>query len=148
MSHVTAYYHIVFCTKFRKPTIPPAYMEDVYRYINAETLKLNCKLLRIGGISNHIHMLINLNASISLATFIQKIKSHSSGWMRSDSRFSIFEGWASEYYACSISPQQKEPVIQYITGQNEHHISEKMDVELQKLFRFAGLPYSDRNMNG
>ena len=90
MSKVTAYYHN---------------KEDVYRFIWKEIQKLNCKLLRIGGIQNHVHMLINLHPSVALARLMQNVKGRSSTWMGDDLRFKNFKGWAADYYACTISPR-------------------------------------------
>lgn len=57
MSYVNALYHVVICTKYRRKTINPVYEEDLYRFLWKMIEKDNCKLLRIGGIENHIHML-------------------------------------------------------------------------------------------
>ncbi|MDE6280127.1 MAG: transposase, partial [Paramuribaculum sp.] len=54
MSKVLAYYHIVFCTKERRMTLPLSQCEHLYRYIWRELTDCNCLLLRIGGIQNHI----------------------------------------------------------------------------------------------
>ena len=74
MSKVTAYYHIVFCTKRREMTIPLAYKEDLYRFIWKEIKDLKCDLIRIGGIQNHVHILLNLHPTVALATLMQNIK--------------------------------------------------------------------------
>lgn len=57
MSKIAAYYHIVFCTKSREMTIPLEYAEDVYRFIWRIITDSKRKLIRIGGIQNHIHIL-------------------------------------------------------------------------------------------
>ena len=146
MSKVTAYYHIAFCTKSREMTIPMQYREDVYRFIWSEIKKLDCYLLRIGGIQNHVHMLVNLHPSVSLSTLMQNIKGRSSHWMNSDARFGHFRGWAVDYYACTISPEQKNSVIEYIKGQPEHHRIHPVDTELESMYRYAELNYDERDL--
>ncbi len=79
MSKVSALYHIVFCTKYREMTLTDSYLEDVYRFIWSEVKKQKCTLLRIGGIANHVHMLVELNPTTALASFMRAIKSDSSG---------------------------------------------------------------------
>ncbi|MBO5269117.1 MAG: IS200/IS605 family transposase [Muribaculaceae bacterium] len=146
MSKVTAYYHIVFCTKRREMTIPLAYKEDLYRFIWKEIKDLKCDLIRIGGIQNHVHILLNLHPTVALATLMQNIKSHSSAWMNSDARFDSFNGWAAEYFACTISPEQKTAVIEYIKGQEQHHLCHAIDDEFKRMYRYVNLPYDERDM--
>lgn len=146
MSKVTAYYHIVFCTKCRERTIPLQYKDDVYKFIWSEIRTLNCELLRIGGVDDHIHLLINLSPTIRLSELMQSVKSKSSSWMKSDIRFRHFKGWAAEYYACTISPAQKDSVINYIRTQEQHHLGKCFDDEIVDLYQYAGLNFDNRDL--
>lgn len=146
MSKVSALYHVVFCTKERRKTLPLTLLEDLYRFIWKEVIKNNSKLIRIGGIQNHVHMLIELHPSIALANLIQDIKSHSSGMLRKDARFPDFEGWGREYFACSISHAQVPVIKEYIKNQQTHHKCSDFDDELISLCNNVGLTYDERNM--
>jgi REP element-mobilizing transposase RayT len=146
MSKVTAYYHIVFCTKYREMTLPLDYCDDVYRFIWSELKKMKCDLLRIGGIQNHIHMLINLHPSVSLSVLMQNIKGRSSGWIRTNEHFIQFRGWAADYYACTIAPEQKYRVIEYIKSQHTHHLGNAVDQELISMYQYAELQYDQRDL--
>ena len=146
MSRVSALYHIVFCTKHRRFTITEAFLEDVYRYIWSETRNLDCKLLRIGGIPNHLHLLIDLHPSVSLSDYVKTIKAKSSFWLRRDTRFSDFDGWAKEYFAATLSADGRNAVTEYISSQKEHHGRVSFDDELVRLHIDSGVAYDDRNM--
>lgn len=146
MSKVTAYYHIVFCTKSREATIPLAYKEDLYRFIWRQIKDLKCDLLRIGGIQNHVHMLINLHPTESLSHLMQTIKAKSSFWMKADARFVNFRGWAADYYACTISPDVKGVVCEYIKNQETHHLGRPVNDELAGMYGYAGLIYDERDL--
>ena len=146
MSKVAAYYHIVFCTKRREMTIPSQYKEDVYRFIWRIISDAKCRLIRIGGIQNHVHVLVDLHPTMTLSGLVQSIKSLSSGWMRNDSRFRNFEGWAAGYYACSISPGDRLRIIEYIKSQELHHQSHHIDDEVRLLYRDADIDYDERDM--
>lgn len=134
MSTVLAYYHIVFCTKERRMTLPMEHCEHIYRFIWRELTDNNCRLLRIGGIQNHIHILIELHPSVALSRLMQDIKSHASGWLRKDPRFGDFQGWAKEYYAATISASQKASVIEYIKNQAQHHLRSSFDDEICSIY--------------
>ena len=58
MSAVNSLYHIVINTYRREMTIPYETSEHMYRYIWSIINSRKCKLYRIGGIGNHIHMLL------------------------------------------------------------------------------------------
>ncbi len=146
MSKVKALYHIVFCTKRREMSIPPKLKDDVYRFIWRKIEDLNCKLIRIGGIQNHIHMLVNLHPSVSMSELMKQVKGLSSSWMQSDPRFSTFHGWAADYYACTIAPDAMDPVIEYIKNQELHHIGEPFDNEIIKLYQYSRENYDDRDL--
>lgn len=114
MSKTTAYYHVVFCTKAREMTIPLEHCEHLYRFLWKEIRELNCTLLRVGGIQNHVHMLVNLNAMVPLAKLVQNCKTRSSVWLKNDERFPHFNGWSEGYFACTLAPDQRHAVIEYI----------------------------------
>ena len=145
MSKVQAFNHIVFCTKSREMTIPEGAKEDVYRFIWKEITSMKCKLLRIGGIGNHIHILLELHPTIALASLIQNIKAKSSGWMNSDRRFPNFKGWSIGYFGATISNDGKSHVIDYIKSQPEHHSATSLDDELKHLCTWAGMEYDERD---
>lgn len=144
MSNVAALYHIVFCTKRREMTLPLEHREDLYRYIWSQVKMHHSTLLRIGGIENHVHMLVNLHPSVALSTLMRDVKAKSSGWLTVDPRFPDFKGWAGEYYACTIAPDAKSAVIDYIKGQVAHHHGSTFEKEFEVLHRAAGIvPHPD-----
>ena len=146
MSKVKALYHIVFCTKRREMTLPLNLLEDLYRFIWRKITDRKCKLIRIGGIQNHVHILIDLHPSVALSELMQTIKGVSSSWMQSDPRFSSFRGWASDYYAGTISLEMQPAVIEYIKNQQTHHLGEPFDNEIMKLYQYSGIKYDERDL--
>lgn len=146
MSKVLALYHIVISTKRREKTIPRELSEDLYRYIWSEVKRHNCLLIRIGGMSNHIHLLIDLNPAVSLASLVRDIKANSSRWLNNDDRFSLFNGWSDGYFAETVSQSGRQNVIDYIKGQYDHHRYHTFSEELQELFGYAGLQYDHRDL--
>ena len=146
ISKVKELYHIVFCTKRREMTIPDTLREEVYRFIWAEVRKPNSRLLRIGGISNHIHLLIELNPDERLSALMRDIKANTSGWLSRDSRFTQFDGWARGYFAVSVSPSGQESIVNYINSQPEHHKSRDFRDELGDMYASAGIIFDDRDL--
>ena len=146
MSKVCALYHIVFCTKQREMTLPEEYLPDVYRFIWSVIDNNRCRLLRIGGIGNHVHILLDLTPTRTLSDVVREIKSLSSGWLKNDKRFPMFRGWAAEYFAKSISPENKSAVINYIMTQKEHHSATELDNEIRNMASDMGVAYDTRDL--
>ncbi len=55
-------------------TIPEAHKRELYKYLYGILTRRNCSLLRMNGVSNHVHMLVDLHPSISLAELVQALK--------------------------------------------------------------------------
>ena len=138
MSKVAAYYHIVFCTKRRELVLPRAHREDLFRFIWKVVIDNKCRLLRVGGVGNHVHLLMDLNPTISLSSLISEIKTKTSRWLNNDERFPLFMGWAREYFATTVSPSDKDRIIEYIKTQPEHHGFMPLYEELKNLHSYAG----------
>ena len=82
MSTTTNLIHIVFATRKRHRAIDRPHEEDLYRFIWKLLKEEKCRLLRINGMPDHVHMLIDLAPTISLSSMMQKLKRQSSDWMK------------------------------------------------------------------
>ncbi len=121
MSYTNLLYHIVFRTKFSKNTIPEEYEKELYAYIMGIIKNKKCKLYRIGGISNHIHLLIDIHPTIAISDLMKELKEYSSKWLKSNPNFPKFDGWAASFAAFTYSLKEKQFIYDYIKNQNEHH---------------------------
>ena len=128
-------YHIVWRTKYNIPAINHKHCDDLYRYIWGITQNKKCKLFRINGVEDHIHILSDLNPSLALADYIKDVKIASSKWLRSNQNFPEFQGWAKSYCAITYSVNEKETLINYIKNQKEHHKKETFREEVTRLFK-------------
>ena len=133
MSKVASLHHIIINTKNRHKTITQEHCEDMYRFITSIVKRNNCTLYRIGGIENHIHMLIDLSPTVALSHLMWDIKRASSDWAKKSGWFPYFKGWGKEYGAFSVSPSHKDAVIEYIIGQHEHHKRFSFEEEYKRI---------------
>jgi len=121
MSYRQIFYQIVFGTKNRLPTIEETHCGELYKYIGGIINKKQCKLYRINGVQDHIHIFSDLHPMISLADYIKDIKVASSMWMKGCGLFPEFTGWQESYAALTYSIREKDMIINYIRNQKEHH---------------------------
>jgi REP element-mobilizing transposase RayT len=127
------YYHIVFGTKQREPSIEPASEKTLYNYIWGILKAQNCKLYQINGMPDHIHILSDLNPGISLSKYVRDLKVSSSMWMKKSGLFPSFNGWQEGYGSFTCSEKEKERVISYIKDQKNHHQKENFQDEYRRL---------------
>ncbi|MDP4266144.1 MAG: IS200/IS605 family transposase [Bacteroidota bacterium] len=143
-SYRQSYHHNIFGTKNHKQSIPNEYCEELYKYIWRIIKNKNCKLYRINGWKDHIHIFSDLHPSISLADFIKEIKTSTSVWLKSNSNFPDFDGWAEGYGSFTISHNDRNRIINYIKGQKEHHKKESFKDEYKRILKEFGIDFDDK----
>jgi REP element-mobilizing transposase RayT len=147
MSNVLALYHIVFATKQREMTINDSSCEDLYRMCIYFAKQKNCIVRIVNGAQDHIHLLVDLHPSISLSAFVGGLKQQTNLWMKKSGKFPLFESWAQEYFAHSVSEKDADGVVRYIKDQKAHHLKFPYDSELKKLVEHVGLTFNDYMLN-
>ncbi len=144
MSYRQIFYQIVFGTKNRIPAIEESHCEELYKYIWGIINKKKCKLYRINGVEDHIHIFSDLDPTISLANYIKDIKVASSIWMKECGHFPKFNGWQDSYAALTYSIREKEMIINYIKNQKEHHKVESFFDEYKRLLIESGIEFDEK----
>lgn len=120
-SLVKNYLHIVFSTKNRKPLIDEDIENELYSYLAGICNKLECYPIKVGGHTNHVHVLCNLSKKMALVKLMEELKSHSSKWIKTKGdKYSNFY-WQDGYGAFSVNPREVEVVVKYIENQKELH---------------------------
>jgi REP element-mobilizing transposase RayT len=102
------------------------------------------KALAIGGTSDHLHTLISLPATMSVAKAIQLLKGGSSKWVHDNSPGYQKFSWQEGYGAFSVSASQKDKTIAYIRGQKEHHRRRTFQDEFLEFLDKHGVEYDPR----
>ncbi len=137
------YVHCVFSTKDRKNLIPPQLQEKLWAYLLGIANNLGVKTLAVGGMPNHIHILVGIPTKMPVAVVIQKLKANSSRWMgEQDIEFR----WQDGYGAFSVSPSLLTIVQAYIRNQEEHHRKRTFEDELCGLLDKSGIQYDVENL--
>lgn len=143
-SLVKNYVHIVFSTKYRQPLIQQSIEPELYSYLGGICNKLECQVLKVGGYTDHIHILCMLSKKITLAKLVEEIKKNSSKWIKTqDKKYSNFY-WQDGYGAFSVNPAQVEIVTNYIANQKEHHNKKTYQNEYRAILKKYEVKYDER----
>jgi REP element-mobilizing transposase RayT len=147
MGHTYAanFIHCVFSTKDRAPLIPAERQKNLWAYLLGIARNMNVKALAIGGVPDHLHLLIALPPSRNLAKVMCDLKANSSKWMNETG---VPFAWQEGYGAFSVSPSRVADVQRYIRSQAEHHTKRNFEQEFVDLLRKSGIPFEEKYVFG
>ncbi len=97
----------------------------------------------VGGVGDHVHLLVGLRATHCLADFVRDLKANSSHWVHEEIKLPGFE-WQEGYGAFTVGVSQKESVRDYIAGQEEHHRLRTFQEEYVEFLKRSGVEYDER----
>lgn len=137
-------YHIVFSTKRRQPFITPEIEERLHEYMGGIVRSLNGVALRIGGVPDHVHLLIRWRTDETLAALMRTVKSQSSAWVHETFPGNREFAWQEGYAAFSVSQSQASAVDRYIAMQAEHHRRRTFVDELRDFLRAHEVEFEER----
>ncbi|HEY5297786.1 MAG TPA: IS200/IS605 family transposase [Verrucomicrobiae bacterium] len=144
MSYVSSYFHCVFSTKERRPLITPELRERLWPFLGGIARQNKMKAVEIGGVADHVHLLLSLPATIPISKAMQLIKGGSSKWVHETFPNQRLFSWQEEYGAFSVSVSQLDKTIAYIRGQPEHHRKLTFQEEFLMLLKKHGVEYDER----
>jgi REP element-mobilizing transposase RayT len=144
VSYISAYFHCVFSTKERRPFITGELQERLWPFLGGIARQNKMEALAIGGVADHVHMLLSLPATVSVAKVMQLVKGGSSKWIHESFPEQRLFGWQEKYGAFSVSISQLDVVTRYIHGQEEHHRKFSFQEEFLALLKKHRVEYEER----
>jgi putative transposase len=144
-SYVNVLTHLVFSTKNRRKLIPINKQEELWRYLTGIGKNLRTNVLAVGGMPDHVHLLIVLTGPMSISELVQKLKASSSKWMSQAERDFA---WQQGFGAFGVSASHRDEVIAYIHNQPEHHRKRSFEEEFVALLNAVGVEYDPRYVFG
>lgn len=144
MSYVSAYFHCVFSTKERRPFIAPSLSERLWPFLGGIARQNQMTAIEIGGVPDHVHILLSLPSTLAIAKAMQLIKGGSSKWVHDTFPEHRRFGWQVKYGAFSVSVSQLDKTIQYIKTQEQHHRKMTFQEEFLALLKRHHIAYDER----
>lgn len=142
-THLSLHYHLVFSTKDRAPIIADDWRERLHAFLGGIVKNLGGTPTEIGGVADHVHMLIGLRATHCLADVMREIKAGSSRWVHEELGLAAFS-WQEGYGAFTVGAPQCGAVRNYIAKQEEHHCVKTFQEEYIEFLKLSGVEYDDR----
>ena len=132
-THKSVYYHITFATKGRQPFLNGKIKEQVYHFMWNKCKRLGLYLHQVGGIQDHIHMLVYIPPKLAVADAIGQIKGSSSYFVNKELAGDSVLYWQKGYGVITVSEDNFQRVYDYIKNQEKHHRDNTPWKELEEM---------------
>jgi len=138
------YLHIIFHIRKNSPKIEDEHLPRVHQYVGSLINTTGCQAICVGGTGDHVHALLVLSKTETVAHMIEEMKRNSSRWIKTLSpRYEKF-AWQGGYAAFSVSQSQRDTVIAYIGNQAEHHKRQTFRDEYLSFLRLYKIEYDEQ----
>lgn len=133
--------HCVFSVKERRPLLTPEIRQRLWPYLGGIARENGMKALAIGGVADHVHVLLSVPATLAVSKAMQLLKGNSSKWLRETFAELRRDGfaWQEGFGAFSIGVSGLEDTVEYIRTQEEHHRQRSFREEVAAFLKKHGL---------
>lgn len=147
-TYTSLHYHFTFSTKNREPWIMQAVEKRVWAYIGGVARAHKMTAIEVGGIEDHLHVLVLAPAAFAPSQIAQYLKGDSSKWIHEE--FAKMRGfaWQEGYGGFTVSRSQVPQMIAYIKNQRTHHRKKTFQQEYLEFLKLHGIQYDERYLWG
>lgn len=147
-SYASILMHCVFSTKERRKLIDAELRQRLWPFIGGVARENKMKALAVGGVEDHVHVLLSLPATIPMAKAVQLIKGGSSKWVHETFPGHRSFAWQEGYGAFSVSVSHVGDTIAYIRNQTEHHRRTSFEEEFRQFLKRHNIEFDEGHIWG
>jgi len=137
--------HLVFSTKERQPFLKDeTFQAEMFRMLAHHVKETGCVSASVGGHIDHVHLLVGLSRTITIAKLIEKIKTETSTWAKDKENCSSAFSWQAGYGSFSVSHSNCNAVDTYIRNQSDHHRKLSFQDEFRELCKRHAVEIDER----
>ena len=118
----SVFIHFVWATFDRLPIVADTIERELFRYISQVCIDDGCEILAVGGMPDHVHLLVKLSLTRSCSDLMKHVKGGSSRHVSKELKPGEWFQWQGSYGAFSVSRRDVKAVIRYIQDQKRHHL--------------------------
>jgi len=139
-------FHLVFSTKNREPIIYKATRAELYSQLGHIVHGEEGVLLGIGGVADHVHLIVKLNPAQNLPELIRRVKTRSAQWVNDYRKIPCYFSWQEGYAAFSVSQSQVGMLLTFVDQQEHIHGRKSYEDEYLKLLDKHRIDYDGENL--
>ena len=140
------HYHVVFSTKNRMRYIDPQWEMRLHEYLGGTVRGLDGFPQGVGGVEDHVHLLVGLKTTHCIGDFMRELKKATSRWVHDEIGVEQF-AWQEGYGVFSVSATARDHVKHYIANQREHHRRIGFRDEFIAMLERAGIDYDPKYLD-
>ena len=138
------YIHVIFHIKTTSPKVNFEHIPRLHQYIGQLVISTGCHVISVGGTEDHVHALVSLNSTESVAHLVEEMKRNSSRWIKTLGKYYERFAWQCGYAVFSVSQSMLEKTNRYINNQAEHHKRKSYKEEYFEFLRLYHIDYDER----
>jgi putative transposase len=142
-TYASSLFHCTFSTKGRRRLITAELQERLWPFMGGIARENKMRALIVGGVEDHVHLLLPLPTTLSIAQALQLIKGGSSKWIHDTFPKHRNFAWQEGYGAFSIGVSQVDRTIRYVQLQPEHHRKKTFQEEFLAILKKHGIQYDE-----
>jgi putative transposase len=120
-TYADMFLHLVWGTFARAPSISESIEGALYAAMAEKCRELRCPPLAIGGVTDHVHLLVALSPTVAVATLVKEIKGASAHLVTHRLAPGTVFRWQTGYGAFTLRKSDTPTVRRYVLDQKKHH---------------------------
>ena len=133
MPYWRLFYHFIWGSRNREPFIVPKWENSLHNVIAAKATGLGAFVHAVGGIEDHVHLVVSVPPKIALSTFIGQVKGNSSHFVNHEVDANIHFAWQAEYGVVSFGGKMLDTATRYARNQRNYHANETTIAMLERV---------------
>ena len=133
MAYTKLFYHIIWSTKYREPTITSQIEDKLHGYVARKAISLGAIVYAVNGIEDHVHIAVSIPPTIAISKFIGQIKAVASTKINQSGLCDEKFYWQSSYSIFSFRESELTLVVRYINNQKLHHATGRIRKHMETL---------------
>jgi putative transposase len=125
--------HVVFRTKESKPYLFWEVRNEVCDFIKKNGNQKGINVDTVNGVKDHLHVLLRLKTTQTVAESVNWIKGASSRWLNLKYNWKSDFAWQQGYGVFSLSINDIKMVRNYIFNQEKHHKEDTCNQQFERI---------------
>jgi putative transposase len=127
------YFHITWHTKVNMPMVTPSVEPELYKYVKHKVIETRDAIFHaVGGIEDHIHLVVSLPPTVQPAEWIGRIKGASSHHINQSVGPKKLQ-WQNGYGIVTFGAKDLKWVVGYVENQKERHKTGNISERLERI---------------
>jgi REP element-mobilizing transposase RayT len=132
-NYLALYVHLVWATLGRQPLVSAEIEGNVHACIAYRCRRMRCIPWAVGGMPDHIHLLVELHPTVSVSSLMQDVKGASSHMINHSLRAGPEFRWQSGFGAFTFRQSEMPSIRDYVLRQKHHHAARTISLPLESM---------------